>query len=264
MRGGEKKPFEAVRGEIEAEVKRTLAQRKYSETAELFSNTVYEQSDSLQPVVDKLKLQKRTATVQRTPAPGATGALASAKLLEAVFSSDSVASKRNTDAVDLGNSQLAAARIVQHTPARVPPLADVKDQLRAAVVQQQAAALARKDGEALVAKARAAKDEPLGAALVVSRTQPQTLPRQALLAVLEADASQLPAVLGVDLGEQGYVVARVTKVLPPEDAAAGLQALTPQYTQAWGDAEAAAYYESLKRRHGVSLKGAAAASAAAP
>jgi hypothetical protein len=39
--------------------------------------------------------------VQRTPAAGATGPLASTKLLEAVFANEAVANKRNTDAVEV-------------------------------------------------------------------------------------------------------------------------------------------------------------------
>jgi len=73
-RGGDKKSFDAVRAEIQAEVSKQLAQKRYAEAAEQFTNAVYEQSDSLQPVIDKLKLDKRTATVQRSAAPGATGA----------------------------------------------------------------------------------------------------------------------------------------------------------------------------------------------
>jgi peptidyl-prolyl cis-trans isomerase D len=262
VRGGDKKAYETVRPEIEAEVKRTLAQRKFAEAAEQFTNTVYEQADSLQPVVDKLKLEKRTATVQRTPAPGATGALASGKLLEAVFSNDAVANKRNIDAVDLGNSQLASARVVKHTPARVPPLTDVKEQVREAVVRQQAAAMARKEGEALAARVKQSAEAALPQTLVVSRNQTQNLPRQALTAVLQADSGKLPAALGIDLGDQGYVVARVTKVLPPEQSAEMTASFAQQYTQAWGNAESAAYYEALKRRHGATVKAAAAMSAA--
>ena len=113
---------------------------------------VYEQSDSLQPAIDKLKLEKRTATVQRTPAPGATGALASAKLLEALFGNDAVRNKRNTDAVEVGPNQLASARIVEYTPARTLPLAEVKDRVRERLVADQAAALAKKEGLALLAQ----------------------------------------------------------------------------------------------------------------
>ncbi len=261
VRGGDKKSFDAVRGEIEAEVKRTLAQRKFAEAAELFTNTVYEQSESLQPVIDKLKLSKKTATVQRSAAPGATGLLASQKLLDAVFSNDVVVNKRNTNAVDLGQNQLVSARIVKHLPARTPPLADVKSEVRVAVVQQQAAALARKEGEALLARLRQNPETPLAQTIVVSRSQPQSLPRAALESVLKADATKLPAPLGVDLGEQGYLVARLTKVLPPEDAGAASAALGAQYAQAWSAAVSAAYFEALKKRYGVEIKPAAAAAA---
>ena len=146
QRGGEKKSFETVRAEIEDEVRKQLAQKRFAEAAEQFTNTVYEQSDSLQPAMDKLKLDKRTATVQRTPAAGASGPVASPKLLEAVFANDAVRNKRNTDAVEVGPSQLASARIVEYTPARTLPLAEVKDQVRERLVAEQAAALARQGG----------------------------------------------------------------------------------------------------------------------
>ncbi|RZL39747.1 MAG: hypothetical protein EOP35_03015 [Rubrivivax sp.] len=67
-RGGEKKTFDAVRAEVENEVRKQLAQRRYSEAAEQFGNLVYEQADSLQPVADKLKLQVQTATGWRLSA----------------------------------------------------------------------------------------------------------------------------------------------------------------------------------------------------
>ena len=50
--------FEAVRAEIEDNVRKQLAQKRFTELAEQFSNTVYEQSDSLQPAADKLKLSR--------------------------------------------------------------------------------------------------------------------------------------------------------------------------------------------------------------
>ena len=205
QRGGEKKTFEQVRPEIEAEVKRQLAQRRFAEAAEQFTNTVYEQSDSLQPVVDKLKLEKRSALVQRTPAPGAAGALASAKLLEAVFGNDALRNKRNTDAIEVGPSQLASARVVEHLPARTLPLADVKDQVRARLVAEQAAALARKEGQALLAQLQqggAAAALPQSA--VIGRMSAQSVPQPVIDAVLGADAGKLPLPLGVNLGAQGF------------------------------------------------------------
>jgi peptidyl-prolyl cis-trans isomerase D len=264
VRGGQTRPFEAVRGEVEAEARKAAAQKRWAEAAETFTNTVYEQSDSLQPVIDKLKLEKQTATVQRTAAPGATGPLASAKLLAAVFTSDALTDKRNTDAVEVGPNQLAAARVMQHMPARSLPLAEVQDRVRARLVEEQAAALARSEGQARVAALQAGGGgEPLPIVITASRTQAQGLPRPLLDAALRADANKLPLVTGVDLGTDGYVVMRVMQVLPREQPPGGEVPLREQYAQAWANAEADAYLGALKRRYKASVTPAAESRSAA-
>jgi peptidyl-prolyl cis-trans isomerase D len=257
QRGGEKKSFDAVRAEIEDEVRKQLAQKRFAEVAEQFTNTVYEQSDSLQPAADKLGLEKRVATVQRTPAPGASGALASAKLLEAVFGNDAVRNKRNTDAIEVGPNQLASARIVEYLPARTLPLAEVKDQVRERVVAIQAATLARKEGEALLVQLQKGGDIGLPDTAVIGRAMAQSQPRQVIEAVLGADASKLPAPLGVDLGDEGYLVARITQVLPRDPAIGNEQSLQAQYAQAVANAEAQAYYAALKSRYKTEIKASA-------
>ena len=265
VRGGDKKPFESVRAEIEDEAKKQQAQKKFAEVAEQFTNTVYEQADSLQPVIDKLKLKKQSATVQRTPAPGAVGALASAKLLAAVFGNDALKNKRNTEAVEVGPNQLAAARVAEYLPARVQALAEVLPQVRASVIAEQAAAAARKAGEARLAALRGGADaSALPAAVTISRASAQTQPRALVDAVLRADASKLPAWLGVDLGTAGYAVLRLNAVKPPAADGPELAQLLPRYAQAWGAAEAQAYYNALKTRFKVSIEagGVAAATAA--
>lgn len=259
VRGGQRQPFEAVREGIEAEIRRQLAQRRFAEEAEQFTNLVFEQPDSLQPVIDRLGLTKLSATVQRTPAPDAAGPLASPRLLEAVFASDAVVDKRNTEAIDLGGSRLVSARVTQHMPARVPALEEVLDEVRAAVVEAQAAALARKEGQARLA---ALKTEP-GAALPVSgevsRLDARDLPRRVVDAVLQTPPDALPAVFGVDLGAQGYVVARVERILPADEARAGDPAVARQIAQAWTAAESQAVLESLRQRFKVEIKAAVAA-----
>lgn len=263
LRGGEKKPFDAVRGEIENEVKTQLAQTRYAEAAEQFTNTVYEQPDSLQPAIDKLKLTRQTATVLRTPATGATGALASPKLLEAVFSAESLRDKRNTAATEVGPNQMAAAHVLKHTPERLPALADVKDLVRDRLVAQQAAALARKAGEVRLAEIKQSDDGAgMPTAVTVSRPQPQGLAPQVLDAVMKAGAAALPARIGVDIPGEGYAVVRINKVLPPDDKAPELASLRPLYAQAWAAAETRAYYEALKTRFKVEVKSPAAPASA--
>ena len=255
VRGGQAKPFEEVRAEIAAELRKTQAQKRWAETAEQFTNTVYEQSDSLQPVIDKLKLEKKTATIPRVPAPGATGPLVSVKFLDAVFGADSVRNKRNTDAVEVAPNQLIAARVTQHQPARVQPLAEVKEAVRQRVIETQASALARKAGEAKVEAMKAGNGAAaLPVTLTISRTNAQGLPRPVIDAVMRADASKLPAVLGVDLAGQGYVAVRVLQVLQREPPPGGEEALRTQVAQSWAAAEADAYLSALKKRYKVEFK----------
>ena len=257
VRGGQVRPFESVRAEVEAGLRKAQALKRWAAAAEQFTDTVYEQSDSLKPVIDKLKLEKKSATVQRKPAPGATGPLASAKLLDAVFANDTINNKRNTDAIEVGPNQLVSARIVQYAPAHTLPLAEVKDAVRGRLVDEQAAALARKDGLARLAALQAGSKDPLPTTLTVSRGQPQGLPPQVLEAALRVDMGKPPAVAGVDLGVQGYVVLRVEQVLPPELPAGSEDAVRRQYAQAWAAAEAEAYLGELKKRFKAEIKPAA-------
>lgn len=266
VRGGDKKSFESVRADLEQEVRRQLAQKRYAELAEQFSNTVYEQSDSLKPAADKFKLAVQTAVVQRQPAPGATGPLASAKLLEAVFGNEALRNKRNTEAVETGPSQLAAARVVEHKPARLPELADVKAEVRAQLMNKLAAEAAAKQGkERLAALQKSGETTGLEPAQLISRARPANLPPKVLNELLRADVSKLPAYVGVDSGEGVYVLARIGKLLPRDPAVIDEQRATQQYAQAWAAAESLAYYNALKTHYKVKINApAAAASAVAP
>ena len=251
QRGGDKKPFEAVQTEIRTEVAQQLAQRKFAESAEAFSNLVYEQADSLKPAADKLGLSVVSATgVRRSPAPGATGPLASPKFLEAVFGGEALKNKRNTEAVEIAPNQLVAGRVTQYEPAHRRPFDEVREEVRALLVAQRATALARQEGEAKLAawKQGADASAALAAPVVVSRQQPQGLPRAVVEAVLRAPAEPLPAWVGVDQGGRGFVVARIEKLLPRDAAGVDPQQARTQLTQAWAQVEAMGYYEALKQR----------------
>ena len=258
VRGGSTQPFEEARATLEPELRKAAAQKAWSQAAETFTDLAYNQSSSLQPLADKLKLEKKTATVQRKAVAGATGPLASQKLLDAVFSNEVVRDKRNTDGIEVGPNQLVAARVLKHEPARVPALAEVKDRVREKVIEQQAAAAARKDGEARLAAVRGgAGNEALPIVVTVSRPQSQGLPPALLDAALKADPTKLPFVTGVDLGPQGYFVVRVMQVLPRETPPGGEESLRAQYAQAWAAAEADAYLGALKKRYKAEVKPAA-------
>ena len=250
VRGGEKKGFDAVRAEIEDERKKQIAQKEFADKAVSFSNLVEDQSDSLKPTAEKFKLELRTVqNVLRTPGPQTQGPLANPKFLEALFATDSVKNKRNTLAVDIGANQLVSGRLQEYTPARQMALAEVAATVRDQVRATQAAELARKEGAARLATLQAAPQTALAdAAQPVSRAQTRGLPQPLLNAILKAPAQPLPAVLGVDLGEQGYAVARLVKVLGRDPTVGTPAQAQQQYSQAWTEAETQAYYAAMKKR----------------
>ena len=256
IKGGEKRSFESMRAELEGEVKTQLAQKRFAEVAVEFTNMVYEQPDSLKPAADKFKLELRTAqNVKRSAAPGATGALASPKFLEALFGTDALRNKRNTEAVEIAPSTMVSGRVLQYAAAHQLPLAEVKARVRDRLATVQAAALSRKLGEERLAALRAAPTTALSEPVLLgSRAQPREVQSSVLDALLKAPAATLPAFVGVDLGEQGYAVVKVSKVLGRDPVAADATQGQAQYAQAWGDAESQAYYGALKSRFKVEIK----------
>ncbi|GAA4429387.1 SurA N-terminal domain-containing protein [Acidovorax lacteus] len=250
--------LEELRPTLVSELKQQLARRKFAEVAETFSNSVYEQADSLQPVAEKLKLKVQTAKgVTRDPGPAAAGPLANPKFLAALFASESIESKRNTEAVETGSSQLVAGRITEYQAAKTLPFDEVKDRARRLLVAQRAADMARQEGQSKLAAWTAAPDSAtgLGAPVVIARDQPQGQPRTIIDAALRAKADKLPAWTGVDLGDQGYAVLKVNRIAErPATPEAEVAQQRQIYAQWLGTAEGLAYYELLKQRFKVQIK----------
>ena len=241
--------FESLRPSLEADLKKQQAQRKFAEMAETFSNTVYEQSDSLKPVAEKLKLtaQKASKVARNAEAlnPQSKNLLSHPALLQALFSDASLQKQRNTEAIEVAPNTLVSARVVKHQPAATLALTEVKDLVKRNLTQDKAAEMAKAQGEQKLANLKTSA-EGLPNPIVLSREKSQRQLPQVVEAVLKADPNKLPAVSGVDLGAQGYAVIRVTKVLPPEDNQALMKQAQQQFTQLWGSAETLAYLAELK------------------
>ncbi len=255
QRGGDVRSFESVRAEILQDVRKSEAQKKFADVSQEFSNMVYEQGDTLQAVADKWKLELRTA--QGLTRQGTSDSVVShPKFLEAVFSTEALREKRNTPAVEVGAAQMVSARVLKHAPTRQPALADIREAVRAAYVAKASAALARKDGEERLAMYKASPPATLDQKLeTVSRVKPGSLTQPFLASVLSAPTTTLPSLVGYDLGEQGYAVGLITRVMGPDPSvAAEAEAGRSQYAQVWDAAESQAYLEALKARFKVKTK----------
>jgi peptidyl-prolyl cis-trans isomerase D len=257
IKAAKQKSFEESKTELLEDAKKQQAQKKFAETAETFTNAVYEQSDSLKPIADKLKLDVKTASnVTRNAVAGAADVLANPKFLNAIFSSDAIEKKRNTEAIELPNKQLVSGRIMQYTAARTLPLAEAKDRVREKLLAVRSFELAKKEGmDKLAAWKAAPSSAVMPAAVEVARNQPQNLPVQIVEATLKADTTKLPDFVGVEVLGRAYYVAKINKVLPPlaaDDATAKQGRL--QVSQAWVTAEDQAYYNLLKERFKTDIK----------
>lgn len=249
--------FESMRPQLEADLRKQQAQRQFAELAETFSNSVYEQSDSLAPVAERLKLSVQKAQgLTRTPAPGASAVLSNPKLVQAIFSDDAIGKRRNTAAVEVAPNTLVSARVVNHRPSVVRPLDEVKAEARQQLIQSQSAQLAKAEGQARLAAWQAEPGQAaLGEVITVSRDKAPALPQAVIDAALRADPAKMPALQGVDLGAQGYAVVRVNKIVPrPEATAQQSEQSRQQFARLWGQAESQAYLSSLKSQFKVEMR----------
>jgi len=250
IKAASQKSLDAARAEITAQLKQQKMSAKYTELAGVFSETAYDQSDSLKPVADKLKLQIQTAdNLTRTPNPAlGTAPVNNAKFLTALFSNDAIKNKRNTEAVEVSPSVLVSGRVVEFRPAAKRPLAEVEAQIRQRVTLEEAGRLARAAGEAKLAAVKASGDATgFAAPTTVSRTKEPSVNREAALAVLKADVTKLPVYIGVEVPGQGYGVYRIGKVSQPAQAdQARRKQESDQIGQLVGQQQLVDYVEALK------------------
>ena len=250
------KPFDDVKAEILAELKRDAGMKKYAEAAEAFGNMVYEQADTLKPAAEKWKLELR-----QTQWLARGGKLAAPfdnqKLAAALFSDDGLKNKRNTEAVEVAPGTLVSARVLEHKPAALLPLETVKGDIEKRLIRDEALKLALKDGEDKLA--RLAKGEALdlkwSPARSVSRVAAQGLPPDALRAVFKADAAKLPAHAGFASPGNGYALYRISSVKAGETVKDDPRnrALAQQYARFVAEEEFAAWMATLKERYSVEI-----------
>lgn len=210
------KALDEVKADLTADIKKQKASKAYAEAAETFTNMVYEQSENLQAVADKLNLKiEKLANVQRQPMPGAPATMLvnNKKFLNAIFSDDSLKKKQNTEAVEISPNVLVSGRVIDYKPASKRPFDEVKAMIQEVVTQTESVALAKKAGESKLSALKNQDDSAgFAEAKWVSRVKKPELPTEAVLAVLKADVRKLPAFVGVESANLGYTVYRINKV----------------------------------------------------
>ncbi len=253
------RPFEEVRAQIEQDLKRQRATTRFASAADQFQNLVYEQADSLQGVAKTLNLEVKTSPLS-TRAQAQAIAMGNAKFVDALFSPDSLQSKRNTEAIEVAPNTLMAGRVVEYQPAAPVPFEQVKVRIHDQLVRRAAAEAAQKAGAeklAALEQGKSAKDVGLtfGPAVKVERNKPpEGATADSMRKIFQADPAKLPQYVGGPDAQGGFAVYRISQVIappPPDDAK--LAAVDARIGEQLSRELFAAYVATLKGKSEVKI-----------
>ena len=257
IRAGKMRSLEQARPEIELELKKQRAGRRFAEAADAFSNLAYEQSDSLAPVAERFKLTIRRAQGVTRQSAGVP-VLSHPKLLAALFSDDSIKNHRNTEAIETVPGTLVSARVVDHKVATRRPFDEVRAEIGKLLAQQEALASARKEGMERLEELRSGKGSAMrfSAPKVVSRDQPRDVGAEALSQIFRLDASKLPAYAGQE-SKDGYAIYRVSRVIDVNPDEARERSVQSELGRANGQQEFKGFLDGLRAKASVEIDRAA-------
>ncbi len=244
-----------VTPEIEGELKKQKAARKFAELAEKFTNAAYEQSSSLKAAAEAAGLPiKQTPWMSK--GQGMPPPFSNPKLMLALFSDEVQKNKRNTEAVEVATNTLVVARALESKPAVVRPFTEVETSIIARLTREEAGKLAKADGESKLAALKIGKatDTKWPALLSVSRISAGGLAPNVIEAAMKADPKALPAYVGTDNPGGGFVLVQVAKVNEaPAIDEAKLQTTRTRVAQSLSQQEILSTLAQIRARSDVSI-----------
>lgn len=255
VKAAKTQPFSEVKALIVQRLKAQKAGDKFAELAEKFSNTVYEQSDSLKPAAELLKVSVQQG-IWLSKGQAAAGVWTD-KVQQAVFSDDVLKNKRNTVAVEVAPNTLLSARVVEYQVASVRPLPEVSSTIQNKLQRQQALELMAKQGGELLSRLQ--QGEKVNVAWLpvqsIMRSQHAGVDTELAKFIFKANTAKLPAYVGVQTAQNGFVVARIDAV---KDAATIDEGKRNRYQQqirqVTGEELLQAYLADAKKHADISMK----------
>ncbi|HEY8085627.1 MAG TPA: SurA N-terminal domain-containing protein [Methylophilaceae bacterium] len=254
---GSAQTYDQVRNQIRGELMTQKALSKFADVAETFSNTVYEQSTSLEPAAkaNHLEVQK-SGWMSREDVAGFFKN--NDKLAAAVFSDEVLKDKRNTEAVEIAPNTLAAARVIESRPPSIKPFDDVKADIEAALKKQQSAMLALQKGQKsldILKQGGTVADLSWSSPLSIERSNAQSISASVVEKAFRMDTSKLPAYAGSSAIDGSFVLVKVSGVADglKDMNAEDKKTAIGRYNGALGSEYFMAYVKSLRDRAKITI-----------
>ena len=247
-------PLAQVRDVVVDALRKQQAQRAFADLADNFGNLVYENATSLQPAAEAAGLsvqQSGWMTATNAPQPFNHSTLSAA-----LFSPESIKSRQNTEAIEVRRGTLVAARVVEHRPARLRPLAEVSAAIETRLRAEQGTKLLAEKGESTIASL--AKGDEGGLSWspfrVVGRQPSAELNATGAKAVFKVNTDKLPAYTGFVRPDGSYRIVRVSRVLEVSELDPMLASIESGLMQAVQQADMKAMLDLIKAGHKVKIK----------
>jgi len=252
---GQSSDFNSLKPQIKAELLYQKAQAAFTEKAEGFSNTVYEQSDSLAPAAKAFGGLVQTS--DWSTREDVAKFFKNDKIVSAIFSAELLKDRRNTEAIEVSPNNLVSARVVEYKASAPRAFDDVKAGIEELLKLEAAAKLAVTKGEAALKSLRqgdAVADVEWIPEVTVDRKNAQGLTQLAMTQIFKTDISKLPAYSGLADSKQGYLLVKVISI--DSSVAADEEAVKNAKSElgvALADEYLAAYKQSLRDKAKVKV-----------
>lgn len=248
--GGAKLGFAVVKDEIVKSLRQQEAQKRFVESAERFSNIVYEQPDSLEPAAKEfgLKIEESGWIGQGNAQPAMLG---DTRLINSLLSEDALKKKQNVEAIEVAPNTLVSARVIEHRPAGVRPLAEVAAEIRKSLAAKAATKLAVEAGMKALAGDKTGLH--LSAPMSVSRMHALNVPAASLRAIFSVATDKLPIWAGSESPE-GYRLYRINSVTATEPPPEQTKAMRNDLRRLLAQEEMRAFLESAKARVKIKIE----------
>jgi peptidyl-prolyl cis-trans isomerase D len=209
---GDQVSFKDVKTQVKGELLYGKALEIYNTNAEDFSNIVYEQKESLDPVIEKYNLE-----VQQSPwmsKADAENFFNNPVFSEAVFDQTIIDNKFNTPAVEVSPNNLVSARVIDFRKSETQSLDDVKDNIKTFLMKRNSQENLINDGNKLVEALQngSVKEPEWIDELTIDRSDKQGLSDVIAEEIFKMNASDLPVYSGIYDPKGEFMVIKLDKV----------------------------------------------------